>query len=409
MGGYLEVSIKGCSPERFFNLCSGHNILIWDLCRDGESYRFKITIRGFRCIRPFVRKTKTKVRILRRYGLPFWLHRHRLRKLYFAGFFLAGLLLLTVSQFVWNIEFLGNSKVTEESLMKFLNESHCGYGCVKKDVDCQALEAEIRENFPDVIWTSVQIQGTKMTVQIKESLLPAQTGEEKTASYSSSDLIAPGNGVVASIVTRNGTPYVRAGDEVKTGDILVSGRIDLLNDSGEITEVRYCNADADIYLTMEMPYQDEIKATYQRKVFTGNTNTRYALECFSRIFGPIRKQPSYPDCDITTEYRQCCLYQDFYLPFTLQITRYREYMTEPGFYTETELKAMAEERLQIYLDEISQKEVQILEKNVIMDMYEKKLKVSGSILLQTKVSDRQQTETVELTQESEGLDTDEFE
>ena len=70
---------------------------------------------------------------------------------------------------------------------------------------------------------------------------------------------------------------------------------------------------------------------------------------------------------------------------------------------------MAEEHLQIYLEQIKQKDVQILEKNVIMDVYENKLVVSGSILLQEKISTRQQTEELEFTQESEGLDADEFE
>lgn len=409
LGGYLEVSLKGYAPERFLNLCSSHNILIWDMYRGADDYHFKISLRAFWQIRPFVRKTKTKVRILRRYGLPFWLYRHRRRKVYFAGIAFACILLWVMSQFIWNIEFVGNSKVTEDTLMKFLTESGCDYGSAKKNIDCEALEAEIRENFDEVIWTSVQIEGTKLTVQVKESLLPVQTGLQTQENYTASDLIAPSDGVVASIVTRSGTPCVQAGDPVEAGDILVSGRIELHDDNGEISAYHYCNADADIYLTMAVSYQDEISATYNRKSFTGNTATRYSMECFSKIAGPFRKEPTFDTCDLTTEYRQWRLYQDFYLPVILRVDTYREYSLVPEIYSETELRAMAEEHLQIYLEQIKQKDIQILEKNVIMDMYEKKLVVSGSILIQEKISTRQQTEELEVTQESERVDADEFE
>lgn len=409
LGGYLEVSLKGYAPERFLNLCSSHNILIWDMYKGTDDYHFKISLRAFWQIRPFVRKTKTKVRILHRYGLPFWLYRYRQRKLYFAGIALACMLLWIMSQFIWNIELIGNSKVTKDTLMKFLTESGCDYGSAKRTIDCEALEAKIRERFDEVIWTSVQIQGTKLTVFVKESLLPVHAGTQTQENYTASDLIAPSDGVVASIITRSGTPCVQAGDTVETGDILVSGRIDLHDDNGEISAYHYCNADADIYLTMAAPYQDEIKISYERKAFTGTIAKRYSLVFFSKIVGPFRKEPVFDSFDFTTEYRQWRLYQDFFLPVILRVDTYREYTLVPEIYSETELKSMAEEHLQIYLEQIKQKDVQILEKNVIMDMYENKLVVSGSILIQEKISTRQQTEELEFTQESEGLDTDEFE
>ena len=31
IGGYLVGVLKGFAPERFFNLCGKHNILIWNL------------------------------------------------------------------------------------------------------------------------------------------------------------------------------------------------------------------------------------------------------------------------------------------------------------------------------------------------------------------------------------------
>ncbi|HEX3078467.1 MAG TPA: sporulation protein YqfD, partial [Lachnospiraceae bacterium] len=58
--GYLLVTIKGYSPERFINLCSAKNILIWNLMQTKEGYEFNISVQGFKQLRQVVRKTKTR-------------------------------------------------------------------------------------------------------------------------------------------------------------------------------------------------------------------------------------------------------------------------------------------------------------------------------------------------------------
>ncbi len=40
IGGYLEVVLSGYAPERFLNLCGNHNILIWNLRKEEDVYRF---------------------------------------------------------------------------------------------------------------------------------------------------------------------------------------------------------------------------------------------------------------------------------------------------------------------------------------------------------------------------------
>ena len=37
----------------------------------------------------------------------------------------------------------------------------------KKNVDCEALEAGMRENFPQITWVSARVSGTRLVIQIK--------------------------------------------------------------------------------------------------------------------------------------------------------------------------------------------------------------------------------------------------
>ena len=56
--GYVEVALWGYAPERFLNLCSNHDILIWDLRQEGEVYYFHISVEGFRCLKPLLKKSR---------------------------------------------------------------------------------------------------------------------------------------------------------------------------------------------------------------------------------------------------------------------------------------------------------------------------------------------------------------
>ena len=75
--GYLCIKIIGYSPERFLNLCRHHHIYLWGLTPHMHDYEMFISISGFRKLKPILKKTKTKVVILNRYGLPFFLHKNR--------------------------------------------------------------------------------------------------------------------------------------------------------------------------------------------------------------------------------------------------------------------------------------------------------------------------------------------
>ena len=83
--GYVRVRLTGRSPERFFNLCRGSGIMLWNLSCGNNEYWFSMMLPDFYRIRPFVRKAGVKVRVQEKLGLPFFLYRNRKRKLFAAG------------------------------------------------------------------------------------------------------------------------------------------------------------------------------------------------------------------------------------------------------------------------------------------------------------------------------------
>ena len=99
--GFLQVTLTGSSPERFLNLCIRRNILIWNLCPNKEAggFDFCISLKGFRASKELLKKTHTTVKIRKKCGLPFFLHRYRARKLFAIGILLCVLLLWNCSKY----------------------------------------------------------------------------------------------------------------------------------------------------------------------------------------------------------------------------------------------------------------------------------------------------------------------
>ena len=282
MQGYVRVRLTGYAPERFLNLCSNRNILIWNLEYRDEHYEFCISVKGFRQLKPILRKTKTRLWIMKRYGFPFFLHRYRKRKIFFAGIALCGVSLYMMSLFIWNIEVNGNLHRTDSTILKFLEEKQIHHGIPKSKLDCASLEELLRSQYDDVIWASVKIQGTRLIIDIQENLV---TNETKPVGNGDTpvDLVAAKDAEIHSIFTRKGTPLVEKGSVVKAGDMLVEGKIPIYNDNAEVDHYQYCPADADILGITTYTYEDKFSMAYEKQVLTGETKNAYQLMLFGRM------------------------------------------------------------------------------------------------------------------------------
>ena len=59
---------------------------------------------------------------------------------------------------------------------------------------------------------------------------------------------------------------MHVGDTVEEGQILVTGRVEILNDAKEVTGYQYEQVDADIYADTQMEYEDTISRSYLKNL-----------------------------------------------------------------------------------------------------------------------------------------------
>ena len=100
------------------------------------------------------------------------------------------------------------------------------------------MQGTISDNLEEVCWVSCSISGTKLTVRLSESVDVFTDDTLDTPC----DIVSSVNCTVYSIVTSMGTPVVSVGDEVKKGDTLILGTVNICNDESEIVDTRYVSA-----------------------------------------------------------------------------------------------------------------------------------------------------------------------
>ncbi len=393
--GYVKIRVEGCSPERFINMCSRNAIYIWGLEPVKSGYEMYLELAGFRKIRPLARKSHTKVVLVCREGLPFSLFRWRKRKLFFMGVAACMLLLKIYSLFIWDIHFEGNVRWPDETLAEYLREQGVSPFMLKSEVDCPGIVKNIRREYNDIVWASASLDGSRLTVRVKEND-DTYTDDGVTASgrERATDLIASSDGVITDLVTRSGVPLVHQGDQVKKGDILVLGRIEVTDDSGEITGYQYCRADADIYADTSIVYQNTVSLTRRERIYDGHEkhlvymrigDTRVSLGSISN---------DYSSCELAGREVRFRAGENIYLPLAFGITTARSCTFKEKAVSEEAARVRLSADFKSFCDDLQEKGIQIRGNNVKINLSAGAAEASGTVYLNESITEEKDTEIV---------------
>lgn len=380
--GYVCIRVWGYSPERFMNLCSNHDILLWNIENHGEYNTMCITVNGFKQLKGIVRKTGTKVAIQKRCGLPFFMPRMKRRKIFLLGLIGSLAFWVWMSTFIWAVDISGNYSISEDVFMDFLKENDVYVGMKRKEVNIEELEKKIRQDFGIVTWTSAKIDGTRLEIQIRENEVdtsigdePGQGGEgsenQTGGNEFGSDLIAQEDGVIVSMVTRKGVPMVSVGMEVKKGDVLVSGSVPVYNEDATVRNYQYYDADADVYIRRQLKEKEELPLTYEKKEYTGEEKKEVLVSLMDKELVLRMGKIKYENFDKVTDKKQVKLLENFYLPLYFGSSVNREYVLMDNIYTKDEVKSIFSEKLIKYMQSLEEKGVQIIQKNVTINKNKK--------------------------------------
>lgn len=360
--GYVKIRVWGFAPQRFINLCSNKGILLWNIEKQDDLYTMCVSLESFYRLRSIARKTKVRVVISERYGLPFFLPHLQQRKAFLAGLVLTIAFWIVSSMFVWDIQVSGNCVVTDDMIFQFLEQEGIQTGMRKSKLDIGELEKQIRRQFPQVTWTSGRLMGTRLLLEFKENDAPIPE-DTKDTDTGGRDLVAEYDGVITGMIVRSGVPRVTVGSQVAKGDLLVDGKVPIYAEDGTVREYRMVTADADIVMEHAGHFRIFLPADYILKKYTGREQTAYFIRLGDREWKQGR-EAAFLQYDSILNTHSLKALKMFGINGVFGTITYREYQKAEYRHDNSEAKEILQEKISDFLVSLDEKGVQIISKDV---------------------------------------------
>ncbi len=307
--GYVIIEVAGFSKERFLNLVVNKDIYIWDIVQKNNVLQMKVSVKGYRELKTLWRKASVKVKIVDKVGVPFYIYKHRRRKILTVGIIVFIFTLYLMSSFVWKINITGNNRVSNEEISSFLKSSNVKVGSLKYKISPPVIENELMQNFQDLSWVSLRKKGTTLEIVVAENIPNKEIIDRETPV----DIIAKKDGIIDSIATSEGDAVVSIGDVVKKGDVLVKSEVYLREDENG-KHYTYVHADADIVAKTYVPVSFTVPKKVTISKYTGKNEVDFSVTVFNKNFKLSYYKKKFKNSLDYTEMKQLNFGKDYPLP-----------------------------------------------------------------------------------------------
>lgn len=314
--GYVNIVVEGFFVERFINMCIARDILLWKIRRDKSTIIYtRVGIRDFKTAVKIAKQTKCRIKIKNKRGLPFVFNKYKKRKFFALLLLIIIVTIVSLSNFVWNIEITGTQTMSYDELIQLVNNEGLTIGKLKSKINTKEIINKIRLERKDIAWVGIDIQGTNAIIRVIEAdIKPEIINEEEYC-----NIVSDKEAAIIKVNAQNGTPMVKEGDIVKKGTVLIAGWLE-----GKYTGTRYVHSEGTIEAKVWYSYKERIYLNQTVEEKTGNEENKYSIIINKFKINLYKKLPNFEKYDTIVENKKLKLFSNLYLPVELIKNNYVE-------------------------------------------------------------------------------------
>lgn len=320
--GWVRLQAQGAFPERLLNLLAQHSVLFWGVERlDEQTVELCVLRRDLRRARHQAGQAECTLQVQRRVGLPDFFTRFRTRYAFLAGLGLSVLGVCMLSNFVLTMDVTGNEQVPDAVILSELRRQGLSPGVYGPGLDTRQIELETLLALDELSWISVNLNGVRAQVVVREKIQPPVLLEEEEKT----DIRARAGGIVQRVDTVSGQAVVKPGDTVGEGELLISATVTMEGPQYSDIPPRYLHVGAAgrVYARTWRTLSASIPLTAAVKEYTGQENSRWSLTFFDRRMNFYAKSSiSWPRYDKISKTESLRIPGGGVLPFALTRERY---------------------------------------------------------------------------------------
>ena len=354
--GYVKVRVEGYYIERFINICTNNKITIWNLKRDKNvNLYLNVRTKDFKDMVEAAKKTKCKIKILKKKGMPFVANRYKKRKIFVSSLIVLIIAVIISSNFIWNVEIIEEQGKQVEGIYEDLEICGLKIGTLKNKLDAKEIINNIRLKRQDIAWMGIELKGTNAIVKlVKSDAKPDIIPEEEYC-----NIVSDKAGIITKISAQNGTAQVKVGDTVNVGTTLIAGWME-----GKYTGIRYVHSKGEIQAKVWHTKNKKIYLNQDEKKETGNVENKYGIKINNFEINFNKRVSKFEIYDTINEEKKLKIFSDFYLPISIIKTTNKEQEIIQKTYTLEEAKTIAIEQLEEELQHEIENKENIVNKNI---------------------------------------------
>lgn len=378
--GYANIIVEGFFVERFINICMSKGIILQNLHREKSTIlKAKILKSDFKKLKSIAKKTKCRVHIERKVGVPFILNRYRKRKVFAIALCVIAIFIFGITRFIWNIEVVGNESISKDDIIQEIKKYGIDIGKPKRKIEVEEITNAIRLERDDLSWLGIKVKGTNVIIEVVEATKKPEVIDKNKIT----NIVADKKGVISKMVIQSGTARVNIGDEVNPGDILVEGVME-----GKYTGIRKVHSEADIFAKTYL--EKEKKETFIQEIEeqTGNKEKKSEIYINNFKINFNKGVSKFENYDTIRTNKKIRLFSNYYIPIEIVKIQNLELKKYYKQFSEDELKSKIENELTAEFEEeynISKYDTENVEKEVIVEKEDDGVKVKVIYAVQEKM------------------------
>ena len=354
--GYVDIEVEGYYIERFINICASKGIYLWKINRSKSTILCaRIKREDFKKLRSVCKKTQCRLKIKNKKGISFKLNQYRKRKVFVLFLFIILFTIIALSNFIWNIEIIGNSKINSKDILSIVKESGLDIGKMRHAINTKQVINNLRLKRDDIAWVGIEIKGTNAIIKIEE----ADEKPEIIKEDEYCNIVAKKSGMILKVNAVNGTSLVKEGDIVKEGDNLIAGWME-----GKYTSKRYVHAQGEIKAKVWYTSKQRIDLIENNKEETGQVENKYCININNFKINLYKGLSKFQNYDTIEETKKLKLFSNFYIPIEINKITNKEYKNIQVVHDVNEAKEIAKNMAMKELDEKIEDKNSILDKQI---------------------------------------------
>ncbi len=179
MFGYVLFFFKGGFAEDFLTDCFSDGIEIRDVALNDDGFTAACNIKTYRKLHRYALRHGGRVKIIKKKGLPFILLPLKNRFGFFVGMLVFVVIISFLSSFIWNVEIVGNSRLSDTAISAYLDNHNLKTGTMWSSIDRDSFCWDMMSDFDDISWVHINKIGTTARVEINETKLADKDGDKE--------------------------------------------------------------------------------------------------------------------------------------------------------------------------------------------------------------------------------------